>query len=475
MNSERKSLQRTTSLAEVKDQIDEQQIEVIRFSFADQHGVLRGKALMASELDSIVEQGCTMPSSLLLKDTSHRTAFPVWQDGAGLGLDEFSGAANVIMMPDLATFRPLPWAEGTAGVLCDLVGPDGTPNRFDSRQILRNAVNKLHDAGYDFWCGLEIELSIFKLDDPERRDFSDTTHPGQPPTVKPLTLGHQYLTDSVLDELDEIYTILRRNLIAIGLPLRSMEVEFGPSQCELTFGVTGALEAADDYVLFRTAVRQICRRHGYHATFMCRPALPNMMSNGWHLHQSITHVDSAQNAFAPDSDDQLLSTVGKQYVAGVLDHAAASCVFSTPTINGYKRFTPHTLAPDRLSWGRDNRGAMLRILSGVGDPASRIENRVGEPAANPYLFMASQILSGLDGIERELEPPAPTNEPYNDDAARLPAMLSDAVDCLDQSDFYRGALGDEYVDYMVRIKQFELDRFNAAVTDWEHQEYFSMF
>ncbi len=461
--------------AAVKAQIEEHNIDVIRFSFADQHGVLRGKALMASELETIIKQGCTMPSSLLLKDTSHRTAFPVWQQGAGLEMDEFSGAANVVMMPDLVTFRPLPWAEGTAGVLCDLVGPDGKPNRFDSRQILRNAVSKLHDAGYDFWCGLEIELSIFKLVDPDGREFSDTTHPGQPPEVRPLTLGHQYLTDSVLDELDEIYAILRRHLVAIGLPLRSMEVEFGPSQCELTFGVTGALEAADDYVLFRTAVRQICRRHGYHATFMCRPKLPNMMSNGWHLHQSLTSVDSGRNAFAPATSDRMLSDTGRHYVAGLLDHAAAGCVFSTPTINGYKRFNPHTLAPDRMSWGRDNRGAMLRILSGVGDAGSRIENRVGEPAANPYLFMASQILSGLDGIERQLEPPPSTSEPYNDDAQALPPSLTDAVRALDQSDFYRAALGDEYIDYLIGIKQFEINRFNAAVTDWEHQEYFGMF
>lgn len=462
-------------LARAKAQLAKRDIEVVRFNFADQHGVLRGKSFLVSEFDDIVENGCTMPSSLLLKDTSHRTAFPVWERGAGLAMDELSGAANVVMLPDLSTFRILPWAEGTASVLCDLVDPAGSPHQFDSREILRRAVTSLHDEGYDFWCGLEIEFSIFKLADPDGRQLSDTTHPNRPPTVRPTTLGQQYLTDTVLDELDDIYRILRRDLLALGLPLRSMEVEFGPSQCELTFGVTDAVQAADDYVTFRAAVRQICRRHGYHASFMCRPGLPNMMSNGWHLHQSLTDVTTGENSFAPSAEDALLSEVGEHYVAGLLEHAPASCVFSTPTINGYKRFTPHTLAPDRLSWGDDNRGAMLRILSGVGDQASRVENRVGEPAANPYLFIASQILSGLDGIKRGLKPPPPTYEPYADGVAKLPSTLVQAVQALDASDFYRSVLGDVYVDYLVGIKQFEIDRFNAAVTDWEHQEYFGLF
>ncbi len=462
-------------LATVKDQIAKHQIELIRFNFADQHGVLRGKALVAHELQAVVERGCTMPSSLLLKDTSHRTAFPVWQRGAGLEMDEFSGAANVVMMPDLSTFRVLPWAERTASILCDLVDPDGAPNLFDTRNVLRQALVKLEGVGLEFRCGLEIEFSIFKLQMPQTPSFADATQPNCPPAVNPVTLGYQYLTDSVLDQWDDIYQELHRHLSGLGLPLRSMEVEFGPSQCELTFGVSGALEAADDLVTLRSAVRQICRRHGYHATFMCRPGLPNVMSNGWHLHQSLVDPRSGGNVFAPSEDEQLLSEAGRHYVGGLLEHAGASCVFSTPTINGYKRFHPNTLAPDRLSWGRDNRGAMLRVLGGVGDEASRIENRAGEPAANPYLFLASQILCGLDGMARKLEPPPPTNEPYSDRVPGLPASLSEAVNELDSSAFYREALGHRFVDYLVAIKRFEINRFQAAVTDWEHQEYFSLF
>lgn len=460
-------------LARVKAEIAANNIEMIRFNIADQHGVLRGKAFVPSELETIVRNGCTMPSSLLLKDTSHRTAFPVWNEGAGIGRPEFSGAADVIMHPDLSTFRILPWAANTASIQCDLVGPDGEPNDFDTRNILRMALQKLNDAGFDYRCGLEIECSIFRLAD--QRSFADTTQPNRAPDVRPVTLGYQYLTDSVLDEFDDVYQVLRRDLVALGLPLRSMEVEFGPSQCELTFGVTGAMQAADDLVALRAAVRQICRRHGYHASFMCRPALPNVMSNGWHLHQSLVDLASGDNVFMPTDEADMLSEIGLNFVAGILEHAEATCVFSTPTINGYKRFSPHTLAPDRLSWGKDNRGAMLRVLGSPGDPASRIENRVGEPAANPYLFIASQILAGLDGIQRKLTPPPPTSEPYNDKSLTLPGSLAEALGALKTSEFYRRQLGQNFIDYLVAIKEYEIDRFHAVVTDWEHQEYFGLF
>jgi glutamine synthetase len=134
---------------------------------------------------------------------------------------------------------------------------------------------------------------------------------------------------------------------------------------------------------------------------MCRPKLPNVMSSGWHLHQSLRDREGA-NAFVDDQEP--LSAVGRHYMAGLLEHAHAAAAFSTPTLNGYKRYRPHSLAPDRAIWGRDNRGVMVRALGGPGDPATHLENRVGEPAANPYLYMASQVVSGLDGLRRKSTP-----------------------------------------------------------------------
>jgi glutamine synthetase len=263
--------------------------------------------------------------------------------------------------------------------------------------------------------------------------------------------------------------------VALGLPLRSIEIEFGPSQCEFTFKPTRGLEPADTMILLRSAVKQICRRHGYHATFMCRPKLPNVMASGWHLHQSVVSRDSGDNAFMATTDGEPLSAFGRHYLGGLLQHARPAAVFTTPTLNGYKRYRSYSLAPDRAIWGRDNRGVMIRVLGGSGDPATRLENRIGEPAANPYLYMASQILSGLDGVDRGLDPGPSADTPYETKAALLPKSLREAVAALREDAFFREALGAEFIDYYTHIKTAEIERFEAEVSEWEQREYFEMF
>lgn len=459
---------------QVVAQVKELDLEVVRFSFVDQHGVLRGKTIFRDALNSTMRNGCTMTSTLLLKDTSHRTVYPVWTAGAGLAMPELEGAGNFIMIPDPMTFRVLPWAPRTGWMLCDIYFPDGKPIPFSTRQICRAALDRLANKGYDYIAGLEIECTLLKLEDSGLR-FEQTTQPGDPPEVSPLGHGYQYLTENRIDILDPALERIRRPLLELNLPLRSVEVEFGPSQVEFTFDPGAGLETADNMVLFRSAMKQICRRHGYHVTFMCRPALPNIFSNGWHLHQSLIDKQTGENALIPLQEKDVLSPLGRHFVAGLLDHAQAACVFTTPTINGYKRYKPFTLAPDRVLWGHDNKGAMIRILGGVDDPATRIENRVGEPAANPYLFITSQIVCGLDGIERKLTPATPANEPYTAEATRLPRSLIDALSVLRQDALFRSQLGDQFVDYFLTIKEFEVSRFLADVTDWEQREYFDLF
>jgi glutamine synthetase len=228
-------------------------------------------------------------------------------------------------------------------------------------------------------------------------------------------------------------------------------------------------------VLFRSAVKQIAHRHGYHATFMCRPKLPNLFASGWHLHQSVVSRASGENQFMAKEGSEPLSAFGRSWLAGLLDHARASTVFTTPTINGYKRYRSYSLAPDRAIWGRDNRGVMIRVLGAPGDAATRLENRIGEPAANPYLYMASQILSGLDGVDRKLDPGPSADTPYETKAPLLPKSLRDAVSALKDDPFFREKLGPEFVDYYTHIKNAEIDRFLSEVTDWEHREYFEVF
>ena len=456
--------------------VEEQNLHSIRLSFPDQHGILRGKTLMAAEAISSIEGGCSITTTLLAKDTSHRTVFPVFSAGGGFGMSEMQGCGDVLMIADPTTFKVLPWAPGTGWVLCDLYFADGRPVPFASRGLYRSVLDQLAARGYDFKAGLEVECHIFKVENSRLgvADSGNPGRPGEPPDVSLLSQGYQYLTEQRYDQMEPALEIIRRNVVALGLPLRSIEVEYGPSQCEFVFQPTVGLEPADTMVLFRTAVKQICNRHGYHATFMCRPRIPNVMSSGWHLHQSLVSHSTGENAFMTGDADGL-SKLGKHYMAGLLEHARASAVFSTPTINGYKRYRSYSLAPDRAIWGRDNRGVMIRVLGGPDDRATRLENRIGEPAANPYLYMASQILAGLDGIDRSLDPGASADTPYETKANLLPTSLREAVFALKDDPFFREALGGKFIDYYVYIKNAEIERFQSEITEWEQREYFEMF
>jgi glutamine synthetase len=453
--------------------IEQHGLEVVRLSFPDQHGVLRGKSVMANEAAAVMRNGCSLTTTLLAKDTSHKTVFPVFTAGGGFGMAEMEGGGDFLMIADPTTFRVLPWAPQTGWVLCDIYFGGGEPVPFATRHLYRRALHRLAEAGFDYMAGLEVEFHVFKLDNP-RLAPADATWPGEPPEVSLLAQGYQYLTEARLDQMEPVLATLRREIVALGLPLRSVEVELGPSQCEFTFHPQVGLSPADTMMLFRSAVKQICRRQGYHATFMARPKLPNVLSSGWHLHQSLRDRRSNTNAFtAPDND--VLSRAGRNFLAGLLAHARAAAAFTTPTINGYKRYRSYSLAPDRVIWGRDNRGVMIRVLGGPGDAAARLENRVGEPAANPYLYMASQIFSGLDGMQRMLDPGPSADTPYEAQAALLPKTLEEALAALRADACFAEGFGKTFIDYYLRIKEAEIARHNAEVTEWEQREYFELF
>jgi glutamine synthetase len=457
---------------EALKEIEAHDLKAVRFSFADQHGVLRGKTLAPAEVAAALERGITVTSTLLLKDTSHRTVFPAFTPGGGVGIAEMQGAADLVLHPDPSTFRILPWAPETGWFLCDARFPDGRPAPFCTRSLLGTALQKLSASGHEFVAGLEVEFHVFRIVDENLRP-ADAGQPGTPPEVSLLTTGYQLLAEHRYDLIDPVVELLRKELAKLGLPLRSYEVEFGPSQVEITLGAMPGMASADAMLLFRSAVKQIARRHGYHATFMCRPKLPNVMSSGWHLHQSLTR--GGKNAFVPESEKEVLSPVGQSYLAGLLAHARGATALATPTINGYKRYRPYSLAPDRVIWGRDNRGALIRVIGGGKDPATRLENRVGEPAANPYLYFASQIYSGLDGMSRKLSPPPPADTPYEAKAELLPRTLAEALECLRKDEALCQGLGRQFVDYYCTIKEAEIARYNLEVSEWEQREYFDLF
>lgn len=463
----------TEAAASVIAEATKRGLETIRLSFADQHGVLRGKTLPVSGLASAFARGVAMTSTLVLKDTSHRTVFPVWEADAGFGTGTLTGAGDLIMCPDPATFRVLPWSPASGWMLCDLEMPGGAPFPFASRHVLRQAAARLAKRGLDFVCGLELEFHVFRIVSPNLA-HADGGMPATPPDTGLLTHGGQYLTEDRYDALEPVMEAIRKAATGLGLPVRSMEVEFGASQFEFTFDPAGALEQADAMVLFRAAVKQVCRRMGLHATFMARPKVENGMASGWHLHQSLVARDDGANRFMPGPDGAP-TEICRHWIAGLLQHGIAGCLLAAPTVNGYKRYQAFQLAPDRVAWGRDNKGALLRALLAPGDRASRIENRLAEPAANPYFHIAGQILAGLDGLERGQEPPPAADTPYAVAAPLLPRDLGTAIEAFATSDFFRAALPDGFTDWLVRIKRAEWNRYLATVSDWEQREYFTLF
>ncbi len=457
--------QQTEAADAVAARITEAGLGVVRFAFVDAHGVLRGKTLVADEALRVLRQGANATTTLLMKDLSGKTAFPVFAPEGGFAMPELRGAADMVMLPDPLSFQILPWAPHTGWLLCDLYLPDGRPMPLSTRALLQHEVARLSAQGLDFVAGVEIECHILRADGP----LPD----GRPGDRHLLNPGYQYLTELRYDELDPILERLRATLQALGLPLRTMEVEFGPSQVELTFGPALGITPADQMILIRSAVKQTCRRHGAVASFMSRPRLPNVVSSGWHLHQSLRDA-AGQNVFVSNTPGQILSEVGQTYLAGLLHHAPAACAFTTPTINGYKRYRPYTNAPTRACWARDNRGVMVRVLGSPGDSATRLENRAGEPGANPYLAMAAQIAAGLDGMTHAMDPGAPANAPYECDATPLPRSLIEALQALRDDACFAGAFGPFFIDYFIRLKQAEIDRFLSEVTEWEQAEYFEL-
>jgi glutamine synthetase len=464
--------------------IKKHNLELIRFSFADQHGVLRGKTIIAQDAPALMKSGVTMTTTLLAKDTAHKTAWPVFTAGGGFGMAEMQGAGDFVMVPDPTTFRVLPWtgdngAPNTGWLLCDIYFGNGRPVPFSTRQVLRDALNRLRQHGFDFLAGLEVEFHLFKLENP-RLSPDDASWPPVAPDVSLLNQGYQYLTESRFDQLDAALTPIRRDIAALGLPLRSVEIELGPSQCEFTFRPQLGLDAADTMILFRAATKQIARRNGMLASFMCRPGLPNIFSSGWHLHMSLIDRKRRLNAFAGHERDGL-SALGLHFLGGLLAHAQAATAFTTPTVNGYRRYRAYALAPDRVIWARDNRGVMVRVLGAPGDPSTHLENRIGEPAANPYLYMAAQIHAGLDGLARRRDPGPSADTPYETKAAMLPKDLGEALAALRKSETFRDGFGGAFIDYYVHLKEAELKRFKAEaaerdeVTSWEHNEYFDLF
>jgi glutamine synthetase len=458
----------------VRALIGEHDLQQVRIGWGDQHGIVRGKTLSVPEFLRSLEDGKDFQFVTTIFDTTNHPIVSPFAAGNFAGVPELTGLPDGVLVPDPTTFRVLPWVEKTGWLLSDAYFQSGREHPFSTRGVLRRQLAALESAGFDYVAGLEIEFYVLRLEDP-MLGTEQSGYPPDPPRVSALSHGFQYLTESRNDEIDDLLRTLQGHLLALDLPLLTMEDEWGPGQIEFTFGPEPGLRAADNLLLFRNAVKQVCRRLGYHATFMARLAFPEFFGTGWHVHQSLLERETGANVFSDSTGAERLTPMGVHFVGGLLEHARPASVFTTPTITGYKRFRPDSFAPDRITWGVENRAAMVRVLGEAGTRAVHLENRIGDPAANPYLYLASQIACGLDGMNRLLDPGPASEEPYKADATPLPASLMEAVADLQADSFFREAFGEIFVDYIVQLKQFEIDRFLKHVTDWEHREYFEMY
>ena len=297
--------------------VEAEGIETVRMVLADPHGILRGKTITAEALTDAFASGIRATSTLLLKDVSHRTVFPVWSD---TGDAPMRGASDLLLVPVPDTFRVLPWSPHSALIHCDVAMTSGEPVPFAARRILRTACDRLSERDLRAVMGLEVEFQVYEVTDPAL-EHADTTMPARPPATRALNQGHQYLTETRYGEAEALLDTLRRAAQSMGMPVRSVEIEMGPSQFEFTFAPGDPMTIADMAVNFRTMVKEVCHREGLLASFMARPRLPNAASNGWHIHQSVTDANG-QNLFTCGADGALTPTASG-WIAG-------SCVMPRP-------------------------------------------------------------------------------------------------------------------------------------------------
>ncbi len=474
---------REAACAALLERVRREDLAFVRIAWADLHGTLRGKTLVlpGPALEGALQDGIGMVSTVLLKDSSDRTAFKVFEPGALAGLPGFGSANNVQLLPDPAAFHRLPWAPDTGWLRAEPYWDDGSAVAADPRRVLQRALAELAERGLSLRCGLELEFHLHRIDG-DALAPAQAGWPGEPPAVRHGHPGYRLLAEEHADLLAAPLATVRRTALALGMPLRSLEIELGPSQVEAVFAPTDALLAADQLVLFRSAVRQALRREGWLASFACVMPLPHAIASGWHLHQSLVDAEG-RNAMvrqspsgAADDARQLLSDTGAHWLAGLLAHAPALAAISAPSLNAYARYQGSVMAPQSAVWGRDNRGAMLRVIGAPGDPATRIENRLGEPLANPYLTMAAQVFAGLHGVQQRLAAPPAAENPYAS-APTLPASLGEALDALARDELLSAGLGASMASAYQAIKRQEIARHAQAADPaaWLAREYFGRY
>jgi glutamine synthetase len=429
--------------------VEERGVRLVRLWFTDVLGSLKSFAISPAELENALEDGMTFDGSSI--------------DGFGRTLE-----SDVLAMPDANTFEVLPWGDAKATearVFCDIHNLDGTPFEGDPRQVLRRNLQAAHERGFTFFVAPDIEFFYFSP--PEK---------GQAPV--PLDEGGFFdLTTTDVSGTLRKQTI--RTLETMSIPVEYSFHEDAPSQHEIDLRHTDALTMADSIMTFRLVVKEVAASQGVHATFMPKP-LESVQGSGMHVHLSL--FDGDENAFFSNDDGYNLSPIAKQFMAGLLRHAAEITAITNQTVNSYKRLVPGFEAPVHVTWARNNRSGLVRVpVAKRGNPsATRIEFRSPDPACNPYLAFAVMLAAGMRGITEgyELPPEADSNLFEMSDAELnklgidlLPQSLSDSLKVMEQSALVHEALGEHIFEWFLRNKRSEWRSYKTHVSAFEHDRY----
>ncbi len=438
-----------SDVAAVSERLRADGVDVIRVSYPDMIGVDRGRDVLLDELPAAAEHGLAFCRAVY-HTSPMGDVVPVQG-----GLDQ--GLPDIIVRPDLATVTPLPWEPAAAWCLGDASTPDGRPAPESPRAVVRQVDERMRSLGYRLVCGPELEFYLCEPDGAGGwRRYADDP-------------GNVYVVGRKGDPQGLLLHMLRQ-LRDAGLRVTAANHEFSPGQFEINLGHSALPDAADRSFRLKSAVQEIARHRGLLATFMAKP-FNDEGGSGFHVHVSVA-ADGGENVFGdPDGPDGL-SAAGRHAVGGVLRHAPALSALLNPTVNSFKRFGPDTLAPWLIDWGLDNRSAMVRIPPERGQ-AARMEVRLGDATANPYLAMAALGAAIYLGIQDKAEPPDKL-EGYGYDPGRspvLPMRLGAALDALESDHELTEVLGEYFVTSFLTYKRNEIERFERFVTDWEFREY----
>jgi glutamine synthetase len=426
-------------------------IRVVRLQYADLHGICRGKDIPVERFEHYVREGVAFVEAVMTVDLRHNVVA-----GFERGFPDF------VARPDLSTLAALPWEPHVAVCICDLHDAHGAPSPLDSRGALRRAVAGLRERGLTAIVAPELEFYLCEPDAAAPNGYRPYGGADSPV----YTVGYRA-------DPRGIVSVMLEGAGALELGVRAAAHEYGRGQYEINLSHSEALDAADRAFRFKELVKELAAREGLLATFMGKPFNADEGS-GLHLHVSLEDGEHANACVDPGADDGL-SALARQFIAGVMAHAPGMMAILNPTVNAYRRIHPQALVPTRICWGHDHRMVLVRVPHERG-PATRIETRLGDGTANSYLAAAVLLAAGLDGLARELEPPAPIEGflydlPEEQQGEPLPTSLDAALSALRADAVLCEALGEQLVETFATIKQYELDRCRTHVTDWEFAEY----